>query len=344
MRRIPEGAADFIFQLSTGYQHAQILYVTAKLGLADMVRDGPKSAEELTRRTGARGGEVMNLLLRILTSWNVLDVGEDGRYALGTAGGALLSDHPRRLRDLIVANCETHYGAWGRLLEMVMSGGCGFRLETGQDIWARLAEDPDLADSFYRGMLETAQVRSMALLEVCDLSAASHVVDVGAGYGGLGIALLRALPHLRVTLFDLPHTVEAAKRLVRATGLTDRCRVVGGDFFEQLPAGADIYILNRVLPDWGDDQVTEILARCRSAMSASSRLLVVARFLAGGRDEDVGTLLKALNAQTMAAGRHRTEEEHRMLLRRAGLGISRIAATGGGISVIEARRLERVER
>lgn len=336
--------AGFIFGLSSGYQHSQILYVTAKLGLADMVRDSPKSAEELARRTGAQGGEVMNLLLRILTSWNVLDVGEDGRYALGSAGEALLSDHPRRLRDLIVANCETHYAAWGKLLEMVMSGGSGFQLDTGRDIWARLAEDPDLADSFYRGMLETAPARSTALLEVCDLSATPHVVDIGAGYGGLGIALLRALPHLRVTLFDLPHTVEPTTRLVRAAGLTDRCRVIGGDFFEGLPAGADVYILNRVLPDWGDDQAVEILTCCRSAMLASSQLLVVAKFLADGRDENAGTLLKALNALTMAAGRHRTEEEHRMLLRRAGLGVARITAAGGEISVIEARRLERTER
>ena len=60
-----------------------------------------------------------------------------------------------------------------------------------------------------------------------------------------------------------------------AAGVADRCTLVGGDFFVEVPAGGDAYVLSQILHDWDDERCVEILEQCRRAMPDHGKLLVV---------------------------------------------------------------------
>src|SRR5205085_3701060 len=97
------------------------------------------------------------------------------------------------------------------------------------------------------------------------------VVDVGGGTGAMLAELLRARPHLRGTLVDLPKAVARSAETFTAAGVADRGTAVGQSFFDPLPAAADLYLLKNVLNDWPDRETTAILSRCAEAARPSGR-------------------------------------------------------------------------
>jgi hypothetical protein len=86
--------------------------------------------------------------------------------------------------------------------------------------------------------------------------------------------LLQANPRLRGVVFDRPNVVKhAATELVRS-GLATRAQIVGGDFFESVPAG-DLCLLKFPLHDWNDQECATILRRYREAMAPGGRVAII---------------------------------------------------------------------
>jgi hypothetical protein len=117
--------------------------------------------------------------------------------------------------------------------------------------------------------------------------------------------------------------------------VADRCQVVGGDAFDGVPAGADVYVLSRVLFNWDDAHAGELLRRCREAMTDDGRLLVIEPVITGGPG-DLAPLID-LNVFMVCGGRTRTGAELDALFARAGLAFSRIADAPSASSIIEVR-------
>src|SRR2546430_1581186 len=113
----------------------------------------------------------------------------------------------------------------------------------------------------------------------CGAARFRRIVDVGGGQGLLLAAILRRHPSAQGVLFDLPQVVEQAKEVLQGAGVADRCELVGGDFFQEVPSGGDAYVLKVVLHDWDDERARRILSNCRKAMGEDGRLLVVERVI-----------------------------------------------------------------
>lgn len=124
-------------------------------------------------------------------------------------------------------------------------------------------------------MTSTAPIKANTTVKVYDFSAFGVVVDVGGGHGTLLAAILAKHPQIRGVLFDLPHVVEDAGAVLRAAGVGDRCEIVGGSFFEAVPAGGDAYVLQTVIHDWDNEPSVRILQTCRRSMGKDAKLLLV---------------------------------------------------------------------
>jgi L-alanine-DL-glutamate epimerase-like enolase superfamily enzyme len=138
-------------------------------------------------------------------------------------------------------------------------------------------------------------------------------------------------------LFDQPQVVANAEPILRAAGVSERCQIVGGNFFEAVPAGGDAYVLKHVLHGWDDEQANRILRQCRRAMGSTGTLLIVERVL-GPPNEDSPGKISDLNMLVAAEdGRERTRDEWAALLARAGFRVVGITptATAGMQSLIE---------
>jgi SAM-dependent methyltransferase len=196
--------------------------------------------------------------------------------------------------------------------------------------WQYFVQDPQEGALFDAFMAERARQRAAAVLGLYDFSTATQVVDVGGGRGSLIAAILAANPSLRGVLFDRPQVVEAAPPVLRAAGVTERCEVVGGTFFESVPPGGDLYILSVVLHDWPDDRAREILSNCRRVLEPGGRLLIIDRVIPPGNEPWAGKFMDLRMMLEHVGGRERTEAEWRELLASAGFRPGRITRIPDG--------------
>jgi hypothetical protein len=324
-----------LLEMTRGYVVTQTLFVAAQLGIADRLAGGPRPVAELAGATGAHP-RALHRILRALSSLGVFNETEPGVFALGALGELMVSDAPGSLRHWVLMNGGLLYRALGHADHSAATGEPAFRRAYGADLFDYLATDAEQSATFDAAMADFSGRSAAAVLAAYDVSAARQLVDVGGGNGAFAIAALRAHPQLRATVFDQPHVVAAVPPRARAAGVAERCSVVAGDFFAELPAGHDTYVLSWIVHDWDDERALRILGNCRAAIPEHGRLLLVEAVVPEG---DAPHFSKFGDIVMLVAlgGQERTAGEYRRLLERAGFELERIVATAGPRSVLEAR-------
>lgn len=273
---MPQTPAPARIEMMIGsYVFAQLLYVTASLKLADLAWQTPRTAEELAAAT-ATDARALHRVMRSLVLFGVFERVDQQSYRLAPGNERLLSAHPQSLAPYILISGEVYYKAFAELLSCLRTGGNGCEAAFGQTFFEVLQRREDFSCHFQASLSQDL----VAALDAYDFRAARQLVDVGAGSGTITAALLERYPHLQTTLFDLPLALEAARASLQQ--YSGRCRFCAGDFFRNaLPAGADIYLLARIIHDWDDAQALQILTACRQAMGQASKLLLVEFVLDG---------------------------------------------------------------
>lgn len=319
-----------------GYRLSRALSVAAQLGIADLLRDGPRGLDDLAQVTGTHAPSLYRVL-RLLVSEGVFIELHDGRFGMTRLAEPLRSDAPGSLRHrAIFDGAECNWRPWGQLMDSVVTGEPAFDRTFGTRFFDYLQQHPAAAARFDALMVEQTQPWARAILDAYDFSGIGTLVDVGGGYGALLAAILNAHPGLNGVLYDLPHVVEGAWPRLLAAAVAERCEAIAGDFFNAVPEGGDTYLLKNILHDWDDDQCITILGNCRRVMPAEGRLLVVEVILPPSSEPHYGHYFD-LNMLVLLTGRERTEAEYRKLFEAAGFSLSRIVATTSDVSVIEGR-------
>lgn len=315
---------------------AQAVYVAAKLGIPDLLKDGPKSAEAIARATEAHAPSVQRLL-RALASVGVFTESSTGQFQNTELGDVLRTDHPASLRNwAMFLGAPFVWQTCGALDKAIMTGKPGINHVFGQSFWSYLAEHADDAAVFNAAMSAGAEMTIPWILEAYDFSHFAQVVDVGGGHGALLEGILSRNQNIRGVLFDLLSVVDGAASL-RDSPVADRCDIRGGDFFEGVPEGADAYVLNRVIHDWPDPDALRILKNCRQAIRPDGRVLVVELVLTPSTATGPGQDLMDLLMLTLVGGRERSEQDFRALLHDAGFSVESVIRTAGPSSIVEAR-------
>lgn len=321
-----------------GYRFSQAIYVAAKLGFADLLKDGPKSYAALATAAGAHPGALYRLL-RMLASVDIFAEVGQGHFTLTPLATLLRADLPGSAHAAVMFNGELLYRLFGELLYSVQTGKPAFEHVFGMPQFQWFAEHPEEAARHSALMAGSTAEDALAMSAAYDFSGIQRCVDVGGGQGALLAAILQANPGMRGILFDLPHVLEGAQRGLEAAGVSDRCEIVPGDFFTAVPAGGDAYILKWVLLDWEDEHVLTILRNCHRAMQAQGKLLVVEMLIPPGNAPFAGKVID-LGILVSVPGRHRTEAEYRGLLSAAGFTLNRVIPTQSPrqVSILESIR------
>ena len=325
---------DALLQMMTGYWISKAIYVAAKLGVADLLADGARSAEEVAAATETHEGALYRVL-RALASVGIFSEVAPGRFALTPLAELLRSGTPDSMRALAIMYAEEQYRAWDDVLHSVRTGQPAFEHTFGMPYFDYFVTHPEASQVFNEAMVGwTAQVVDTAVAAY-DFSPFDTVVDVGGGHGGFLVALLKRYPTAQGILFDVPHVVEGAKPFLVAAGVADRCARVGGDFFAEIPAGADAYVLAQILHDWDDERSVAILRQVRRAMPDHGKLLVVELVLPEGNEPSFGKWLD-LHMMVLLSGRERTAGQYEALFRAAGFELTRTVPTDSGQTIVEA--------
>jgi hypothetical protein len=323
-----------------GYLTTQLLYVAARLGVADALADGPLSGAEVGRAVGA-DGDAVTRILRGLVVEEVLTEDDDGRFALTPLGAAMRTGVAGSLHGPVVVRGELYQRASTGLLDAVRTGGTAFEHVYGERFFEHLDRHAAHEAAFQGSMAGRAVGEAADVVAAYDFGGLTSLVDVGGGEGVLLEAVVRATAGLSATLVDRPAVLARAQERLTAAGLAHRCRFVDGDFFAAVPAGADAYLLSRVLHDWDDADAGRILATCRAAMTDRGRLLVVEAILPRRAAEQPAAIRMDLHMMILFGSRERTEHDFRALLAEAGFAVRRIHPTASpvGLAVIEAHRV-----
>ena len=327
---------DGMLRLLGGFQMSQALYVVARLGVADHLLEGPRSVAEVARRTGV-DPDPMRRLLRLTATEGVfvLDGGAD-TVALGPLGSSLATDTPDSLRAVAMMWMETHYAPFAELWQTVHDGRTAAEHHFGRPFFDWLTDQPGQVAQFSRAMADLVGARA-GTLAALEVAGTRHLVDVGGADGAVLAHLAAAHPHLHGTVFDLPHVATGATERLAAQGLTSRVGAVGGDFFHDVPAGADHYLACSVLHDWNDEQALRILRAVHAAAEPDARLTLVEVVLPEEDPPPTAALLD-ITMMAMAGGRERTRGQWADLLRRGGFTLREVTRPPGPFCLVEATR------
>ena len=324
-----------LVQMATAHWVSHILYVAAKLSLADHLARGPKRADELAAATKTHSPSLSRFMRTLAHLGLVIEDG-NARFALTPLGEALKTGAQGAARSAILTLASPWItGGWERLLESVQTGRPGLDQALGMPIFDWLAKHPEEASLFSETMVSFHGAEPAAVAAAYDFSGMNTIVDVGGATGNLLAAILDKYPRPRGILYDLPHVVRDAPKLIQARGLADRVTIDSGSFFERVPEGGDAYLLSHIIHDWTEAQCLTILGHCRRAMMPTSRVLIIEMVLPAGNAPHPGKMLDMMML-VGPGGQERTEPEYRVLLNKAGLRLTKVQTTDSAVSVVKA--------
>ena len=325
-----------LMQMLTAHVMVSAVYGFAELGIADLLKDGPRSADDLAPAIGGHGPSVYRLL-RTLAGFGIVSEDADHRFALTPLGDALRSDAPGHVRSMArVMSGGLGWRTLGEFTHALKTGTPAFDKAFGTSIFDFLATAPQEATWFNETMIAFHGSEPPAVAAAYDFSGIGTLIDVGGGTGNLLTTILAAHPTVRGVLQDVPHVAAQARSLIASRSLTDRCTVVEGDFFESVVEGGDAYILSHVIHDWDEASCLRILGHVRRAMSPAGRVLLVEMVIPSGNEFHLSKLSDMIMLAFTPGGRERSAEEYGALFAKAGLKLTRVVPTASPVSVVEA--------
>jgi hypothetical protein len=340
-RFAPESAMR---NLIAGYWVSRLIYVAARLGIADLLSTGPRTAESMAAATGVKPRGLYRML-RTLASYGVFEELKGRRFKLTPLGKTLRADVPGSMRGFALMLVEKHvWDSWEQLLYAVQTGELPFDRTFGMPFYRYLEQHPDDLRVFGEAMTSLSGIENPAVAAVFQKtykpSLVHAIVDVAGGHGSLLATILKANPKLKGVLFDVPPVIARAERepYVTAAGIAARCTLVPGDFFASVPAGGDVYLLKYILHNWDDERCLTILSNVRSAMNKKGRVLVADPVISPGKGQEWAKLLD-IQMMVVVKGAERTKAEFASLFKKAGLKLVRLTPTASPLSVVEAVRV-----
>jgi hypothetical protein len=316
----------------------QAIYVAAELKIADRLKQGPKHFSKLAEEAEANN-ETLYRMLRALASIGIFAEDQKGYFANTTQSECLLSDNPNSLYNLaMMMGMESHWKAFGEFNHSIKTGKPSFDKANGKSLYSHLAQYRE-DNAIFNSAITGFSARSTDVIaKNYDFSRFKRIIDVAGGQGGLLATILKDNPGLKGTLFELPAVVAGARQYLNEQGMSNRCEVVAGDFFNVIPGDHDAYLLEYILHNWADAASISILTNIRNAMPANAKLLVIETIIPPGNEPHFG---KWLDLEVMAitrGGKERTEVEFNALFEAAGLTLTRVITTPASLRIIEGIR------
>lgn len=325
-----------MLELIVGGWVSQAIQAAATLRIADAIEDEPRSAQAIAEAVGANA-EAVHRLLRALAQYGVFVHTHDGRFGHSALSETLRSTDAggvARAFAMYVGSRE-HRQHWSLLDEAVITGKSRVEALREKPFFAFMRENQAYARMFDEAMTNLSAKAKDSLLAAYDFTQFPLIVDVGGGQGRLLGSILALSDGLRGVLYDLPEVIEGAPPVLERLGVSERCAIESGSFFEHVPQGGDAYLLKHVIHDWSDEQARRILRNVRAAIPATGTLLVIEGVVPEG---PAPHLMKLIDLEMLVNldGKERTEAQFRGLLASAGFTLKRVVQTAGVISVLEA--------
>lgn len=353
-----------IFDMLTRAQlTSRAIYIVAKLRLADYLKDGPKSIQDLAEETKTHPDSLYRLL-RMLSSIGIFaETKNEGdeqqqvdqnirRFELTPMASLIQSEAKNSIRNFaLMFGLESFKNAIDDLLYSIQTGENSFKHANGLEMYEYLDRNQKEGQIFNSAMASLTSSVTPLISSMYDFSQFNTIIDIGGGQGMLLSSILKDNAKLYGVLFDLPYAIQSAKKLYARQSansnenvnhdISSRCKLLEGDFFKSIPTtAADGYIIKNVILNWDDRSAAIILKNCLQAMidttssivsenqdnrkNTTPKLLIIDTIMPEGNEPFIGKFTDILMLALTHKGRIRTEEEFRKLLSSSGFDITGI--------------------
>lgn len=325
-----------VMEMAAGGMKSQLIFLAAKLELADRLKNGPKTTDELSREIKC-DEESLYRFMRALAIFKVITEISPRKFKTTKYGRTLEQGHPKSLYPLAVLTGESFWrDPLGGLLYSIETGNASFDHIFGKGYFEYLKDEPFKFDLFSKWMDSSSNRNCPVIAEGFNFSKYKSIVDIGGGYGALLAHILKRYPNIEGTLFDLPEIVTTPKSIDDT--IKERCKVIGGDFMKEVPQGSDLYIMQQIIHDWSDEVSITILKNCKEALAPNGRILVVDSVIKPGNKYDMSKLIDLQIMATCHGGKERTKEQFTHIFKESGLKLVKIHETAAVFSILEVKK------
>ena len=308
----------------------QAVKAFVELGVPDFLKESSKTTDEIAAHSGTHP-ETTFRFLRFLSKQGVVEL-NGNNCRLTPVGNFFRTDVPGNMtKALQIVTFDPWQQTWANLEHTLRTGEQAFSHVHKKALWEFLAENPQYGKPFNDFQIHLSKMGAAALVGAYDFSVFKTICDVGGGQGFLLKSILEKHAQARGILFDLPYVLESAD--LGETAI--RCKVVGGSFFEKVPA-ADCIVLKSILHDWSDEKSLDILKTCAASLNPGGKILVMDMVIMEGGNPM--SYFYDMHMLVLLGGRERTQEEMVELFGKAGLKINRFIPTQGPQFIAEAER------
>lgn len=314
-------------QLINDFWVSHAIYVSTKLGIPEILKDGPKQCRVISDAVSADPDSLYRLL-HFLACYGIFQEQPRQTFSITAFSKRLMKGASGSLYAWTLLSGEIFYQACGSLLECIKTG------KSPTPLYQLLEGNTSQAEIFNEAMAELAVMEDNSFFDDYDFSKVRSIVDIGGGKGGLIQTILRENPWVKGIIFDQESVINRMENNLEE-GLQGRCTFAKGDFFAEIPGNGNIYFLRKVLHNWSDEEALKILSNCARAMNEESKLFIIDVVLPC-KVPFVGEYL-TLNALVIG-GRERFQEDFERLLDASGLSMDHIIATKSQNSIVVAMK------
>lgn len=324
-----------MFEGFTGVVRTMLVGEVARLGVADLLLDGPLASDEIARRTNT-DADVMHRTLRALASEGVFVLRDDGRFENNRYSRVISREGPPGVKDFSAYwSSRSNIAAWSDFGETLRSGKTAFKRVHGVSVWEWFDAHPEERDAFAHAMSGITINLAPIVATVYPFAEVKRVCDVGGGAGVLLSELLIRHKHLSGVLCDAPGVLAFSEKLFEDRKVRDRVTLAPGSFFEAVPEGSDCYMLKQVLHDWDDAACEKILSTVRRAMKPGDKVLVIDAIVEKSSRFGPANLSDIHMLVACDDGRERSRSDFQRLFQATGFTPGRVFETTT-VSVLEA--------
>ncbi|VVC75572.1 Multifunctional cyclase-dehydratase-3-O-methyl transferase TcmN [Aquicella siphonis] len=325
-----------IRDLLFAYYDTQCLYVAACLNIADHLQSGPKSIAELAGLARSNEDKLYRIM-RYLSAKGLFDELSGRVFQINPESACLVSSRSGGLKHFIRLHSQYFYPAASELLNSLRSDLSPFELQFGKPSGQYFQDNVEAGEVYHHAMMENSEWFARQAVEAYDFSPYQTLVDIGGGIGTLLAAILLKYKNAKGINFDLPELQEPAERYFKTKGLASRCRFIGGDFLEGIPAGGDLYIMKSVIHGKDDSMALRLLGQFKPFLAPPVKLLVMERVLQGSGAVYLQACLNDINMLNVTRGRVRTYAEYEELFTRSGLTINKLYELQNAFCIMEVQ-------
>jgi ubiquinone/menaquinone biosynthesis C-methylase UbiE len=306
--------------------------VATELGIADILKDGPKTISELAKLTGTLDDPLYRIM-RVLASQGIFKELENKKFTLTSLAKPM---QEKELKYFIKHSLmKLQFQISGEMIHSVKTGRNSSELFVKDKMFDYIGQSKELNELYNKAMTSTSKMQVAAVLPAFNFSKYKCIVDVGGGQGFFISTILTKYKATKGIVFDLPQVINNCMLQSENQGLSERIDFQAGSFFDSIPAGGDLYILKNIIHNWNDEDSVKILKNIRKVLPEQGRLLIIEMVIETDNNPSFGKMTD-LYMMIGLNGRERTREEYQELLEKAGFKIERIKRTVSPASIIVA--------